>query len=141
MNRQFSQFTAPRWLKISLLILFILILSCSIYGVILYNNLKDSKTAGYDETKNQILNHTSITEIEKIEQFNGAEAYHVIFGKNDNGESKMIFYPLKGNEKNLTTIDQSEIIPSEEILGQWNGQCQNCELVKLVPALIEDEAL
>ena len=141
MKKQFSRFTAPRWLSISLLIFFILLLSVSIYGIILYNDLVDSKTSGYNETAEQILNNTSISEIEKIEQFNGAKSYHVIFGSNEKNEKKIIFYPLEGNEKNLTTINQSEVIPSEEIFGQWEEQCMDCELIKIVPALVNDKAL
>lgn len=107
----------------------------------LYLDLMDSKTAGIEETKKQILNNTSITSIEKVEQFNGAEAYHVIYGKNKKGEGKIIFYPIKGKEKDLTTIDQSEIIPEKQVLSQWEEQCNGCKLINIVPALVKDESL
>ncbi|WP_240510180.1 cell wall elongation regulator TseB-like domain-containing protein [Virgibacillus profundi] len=107
----------------------------------LYNDLASAKTAGYDETKKQILENTSITNIDKIEQFNGAASYHVIFGENKDDEKKLIFYPLKGNEKDLTTIDQHEIMPKKEVLGQWNEQCKDCNLVNIVPALVDEKVL
>lgn len=88
-----------KWLLWSSLTLLIILIALGIYGIVLYNNLYDSKTAGFDETSRQILSQTSITEIEKIEQYNGSAAYHVLFGKNDANEEKLIFYPLEGNEK------------------------------------------
>ncbi|MDO6450744.1 DUF5590 domain-containing protein [Oceanobacillus profundus] len=130
-----------KWLLWSSLTLLIILIALGIYGIVLYNNLYDSKTAGFDETSRQILSQTSITEIEKIEQYNGSAAYHVLFGKNDANEEKLIFYPLEGNEKSLTTIDKSEILTEEEIIERWQAECDSCELIKVTPALEENEAL
>ncbi|MBP2078301.1 DUF5590 domain-containing protein [Oceanobacillus polygoni] len=129
------------WLLWSSLSLLVILLGLGIYGIVLYNNLYDSKTAGFDETSRQILSQTSITEIEKIEQYNGSKAYHVLFGSNDADEEKLIFYPLEGKEKSLTTIDKSEILTEEEIISRWQSECNSCKLIKVTPALEDDEAL
>lgn len=140
-NDRYSRFNGRRWVLWSSVLFLIVLISCIIYALFLYLDLMDSKTAGFEETKNQILSNTSITSIEKIEQFNGNEAYHVVYGENKDKEEKIIFYPLKGKEKNLTTIDQTEIFTKKQVLSQWKEQCNGCELVKIVPALVEDKAL
>ncbi|MGJ9456790.1 DUF5590 domain-containing protein [Oceanobacillus sp. CF4.6] len=129
------------WLLRSSLLLLVIILACIIYAVYLYNDLYDSKTEGFHETSKQILNQTSITEVEKIERYSGSTSYHVIFGINDENEEKLIFYPLEGNEKELTTIDRSKVLSEEEIVNLWRTQCNECEFVKINPALENDEPL
>ncbi|WP_010650618.1 DUF5590 domain-containing protein [Oceanobacillus massiliensis] len=129
------------WLLwVSMLILAV-ILACLIYAVYLYNVLYDNKTAGFDETSEQIMSQTAIEKVENIEQYNGSSAYHVIFGINNKEEEKLIFYPLEGKEKELTTLDRAEIMPKEEVLNLWKTKCNECELVKIVPALESNEAL
>jgi uncharacterized protein YpmB len=129
------------WLKWSSILLLVIILACIIYAVYLYNDLYKSKTAGFDETTEQILNQTSIAEVEKIEKYNGSSPYHVVFGLNDANQEQLIFYPLEGKEKELTTINKSEIISEEEVLSLWQTKCNECELVRINPALENNEPL
>lgn len=140
-NGSYSQDKKRNWFFWSLIIILIILIICFIYSVFLYYDVKASKTEGFAETEKQIINATSITEVDKIEQFNGDEAYHVIFGKDDKEEQKIIFYPLKGKEKDLTTIKQADVISEDQILNEWKGQCKDCKLVKIVPALVDDKAL
>ncbi|MBR7795581.1 MAG: DUF5590 domain-containing protein [Bacillota bacterium] len=138
--RQSSRFTGPKWLKWSLLISIIILISCFIYMIFLYVDLKESKTAGYAETERQLLKANALTEVTAIKTFNGEKAYHVVFGK-DGKEEKIIFYPLEGKKKNLTTINQSEIIAEDAIIDDWKQQCNQCEFVKITPALVNENAL
>jgi uncharacterized protein YpmB len=140
-NNSYSQDKNRSWFFWSLIIILIILITGLIYAVFLYQDVKASKTEGFDETKKQILNATSITEIDKIEQFNGEEAYHVIFGKDNKGVKKIIFYPLKGKEKNLTTIKQSDMVSEDQIQGEWKANCEHCKLVKIVPALVDNKPL
>ncbi|WP_200411216.1 cell wall elongation regulator TseB-like domain-containing protein [Virgibacillus salexigens] len=138
--RPSSLYTGPKWLTWSLLIIIIFLISCFIYMIYLYIDLKDSKTAGYEETKQQLLKANTLNDISKVETFHGDEAYHVVFGTDDQ-QDKIIFYPLEGKEKNLTTVNQSEIISKDAIINEWEQQCSDCELVKVTPALVEDNKL
>ncbi|WP_245831775.1 DUF5590 domain-containing protein [Oceanobacillus senegalensis] len=112
-----------------------------IYGTYLYKNIYDKKTDGFEQTEKIILEQTSITEIDDIDLFYGNEAYHIVVGKNEENEEKMIFYPLEGKEKKITTVDTSEIIPKEDIINTWEKNCEGCTLVKITPALIDDNIL
>ncbi|GAB3066205.1 cell wall elongation regulator TseB-like domain-containing protein [Virgibacillus ainsalahensis] len=137
-NNQDSKFG---WVKWSLLAIAIFALICLIFAIFLYKDIQKDENSAYAETEAQLLGATSLTEVSKIEQFNGSEAYHVVFGKNEDNEEKIIFYPLAGREKNLTTIDRNEIIPEEEIQSQWSEQCNGCELIEIVPALDDGNEL
>jgi len=119
------------------------VLFCIIYAIVLYNNLYDSKTANYSETEEVILEQTSLKEIDTIEHFFGDEAYHVVYGKNEQGEEKIIFYPLEeeDGEKNITTIDFENVLSKEQIIQEWQQNCTSCQFVNLTPALLDEEEL
>lgn len=101
----------------------------------------DSKTAGFDDTKKQILEQTSIVEIDHIELFHGEKAYHVVYGKNEQNEEKIIFHPLEGKERSITTIDASEILSKEQMLHVWKSECSSCHFINIQPALLNDKTL
>lgn len=140
-NGAFTSRKFPGWLKWSLLIVLLLVVIFLVFAIYLYTDIRQSKESGYEETRQQLLANTSLTEITAIEQFNGAQSYHVVHGINGEVEEKIVFYPLKGNEKNLTTIDKSEIVPETQVQSQWQEQCSNCELIEVVPALSDGNAL
>jgi len=123
------------------IILLILIISAVVYSVFLYQDIIESKNDGFAETESQILNATSLVSIDKIEQFNGAESYHVVFGENEANEQKVIFYPLAGTEKQLTVLEEDEIVSEQTIINQWQDSCGECELIKVVPAIQDENVL
>lgn len=129
------------WLLWSSIIFIILFISLLIYAIFLYMDLNEKRTAGFDATERQIVNHTSISEVSSIERFHGEKAYHVVFGENAEGEEQLIFYPLEGKEKTLTTIDAEEIVPKSSVIKNWKSTCTSCDLIRVVPALINDDAL
>lgn len=129
------------WFIWTLIILGVLFISAVIYAIFLYMDLNEKRTAGFSETTREVLSQTSITEITNIETFNGEAAYHVVQGINESGEEKLIFYPLEGNEKTLKTVDIEDIMPKQAVHKQWNSDCNSCQLIKITPALIEEEVL
>ncbi|RDW22066.1 DUF5590 domain-containing protein [Oceanobacillus chungangensis] len=141
MNNGYSQSTKRIWLKKGLVTVLVIAFACLIYAIFLYNDLYESKIEGFAETEKQILAQTAIIEVDKIERYNGESPYHVVHGKNEDNEEKIIFYPLIGNEKNLTTINKADIISEQQILNAWQNQCSQCQLVHISPALMEQEPL
>src|SRR5699024_10051303 len=128
------------WLLWTSIILLILFISALIYAIFLYIDLNSKRTAGFEDTTREILNQTDIAEVTEVERFNGAESYHVINGTNADSKEKIIFYPLKGNEKTLTTIDAEEIIPKDSIIGHFRSTYPDRSLIDVTPALVDDEA-
>lgn len=104
-------------------------------------DLNEERTKGFSKTQRDLIQQTSITDIEKIEKFNGEQAYHVVYGKTEDGSEKIIFYPLAGSEKQLTTVDADEILPESKMIGMWQSECPSCQLVKATPALLDNELL
>lgn len=133
--------TRRKSLVYSMIIILLLFISMLIYGIFLYMDLNSNRTKGHEETKRELLKQTEITEITKIENFNGEAAYHVVYGKNEEGKGKIIFYPLEGNEKTLTTVDSTEVLSPSSMIDMWQTDCSACELVKITPALLDDEIL
>src|SRR5699024_3073215 len=130
-----------RFVVWSFIIFSIVVLLCFIFAVVLYNDLYDSKTANHSETEKIILEQTSITEIDHIEHFFGEEAYHVVYGKNEQDEEKIIFYPLEEEEKNITTIDLATVLSKEQMVQEWQQNCTSCQFVDITPALMDGEEL
>jgi uncharacterized protein YpmB len=130
-----------RWLFITIIILVILFISALIYGIFLYMDLNEERTKGYRDTERELLQQTSLAEVENIDNFNGEEPYHVVYGMDESGEEKIIFYPLRGQEKTLTTISAGEILPARDMISMWQTECGTCSLVRITPALLDDERL
>ncbi|MFC2948333.1 cell wall elongation regulator TseB-like domain-containing protein [Virgibacillus sediminis] len=131
----------PGWLKWGSAAIVIILLICLISAAVLYSNIHQERTEAFAETEKVLLEATSLQQITDIKQFNGAESYHVVFGVNEENEEKIIYYPLGGREKNLTTVDRSEIITQDKVVEEWKSRCMDCKLVQIVPSLIDGEEL
>lgn len=104
-------------------------------------DLNEERTKGHDETRRELIKQTSITEITSIVNFNGESAYHVVYGENEEGKGQIIFYPLEGEEKTLTIVDVADILPEQAMISKWKQDCSGCDLVKITPALMDNEVL
>ncbi|MFD1849509.1 DUF5590 domain-containing protein [Oceanobacillus bengalensis] len=138
MKHSYSQSVGIRWLPISIWTVIIIIVSCCIFGIYLYQDIYDKKTMGFEETADTIINQTAIVDIDNIELFHGEDAYHIVYGTTADGEGRIIFYPLEGAEKDILSVSNSEIISKDEILQNWKSECSNCTFVKISPAVIKD---
>lgn len=133
------------WIKWGLIILSLIIVTCFIYGVVLYNTIEKNKTAGFDETKEWVTQDTDITTVSSIERYHGKEAYHIVYGQTDDEIDKIVFVPLQINKdeekKELIVVDLADIMSKKAIQDQWQQQCNNCNLTKIVPGVEDDQLL
>lgn len=136
-HRQYSF----NWFKWGLIALIIIVIAIAIYFVLLYNNIQQSKVAGFANSEEKVLQQTALTEIDAIYRFHGEKAYHIMFGNTKKNDKKVVFYPLKKDEKDLTIINQTEIMTKDSIQNQWNKECNACKLIGIVPAMINNEPL
>ncbi|HLR66299.1 cell wall elongation regulator TseB-like domain-containing protein [Virgibacillus alimentarius] len=141
MKNNYMQSNAPSWLKWGFWILCLFLLVGLIYSIYLYHSIQKSKVAGFAETKEKILEETDLVSIDEIERFNGEQAFHILFGKTEEGKNKIVFFPLKKKEKKVKIIDKSKIVPKEKILNQWNSECKDCKMIKIKPAMVKDKPL
>lgn len=123
-----------RWLKITLILLFLIIAAIVTYGYIIYSNLLEQKESGYDKSIEQVLRETSLTKIDTKYKYFGKDNYHIFWGTTDDKDKKLVFFPLdKDNE--IITLDDSEVISKQDVEQQWKNKCQSCTLMKVRPAM------
>ncbi|MFC4557358.1 DUF5590 domain-containing protein [Virgibacillus kekensis] len=140
MNRQYSRFTVPDWLKWAVAIVFLLLVSCLSYSVYLYNEIQQQKTAPFDQVTKEVLRTTDLVNIESIERFHGDHAYYVVFGTTNDNKEKAIFYPFTEKKEEVISISTSEIMQEGSIQSQWEEQCSNCKLIDITPAIIGEDS-
>lgn len=116
-----------------------IILICLIVVIVLYSQVEKNKTAGFSETKTQVLAETDLTDIHTIERFHGEDAYHIVYGQTSEGDKQVVFVPFANEEKDILTMDQSEMITKDAIEKQWSEQCDHCQLIKTIPGIVDDD--
>ncbi|WP_430785598.1 DUF5590 domain-containing protein [Virgibacillus flavescens] len=141
MRRQNSQYIVPSWLKWGMLGLIVVLISCLVYLFLLYSDIQQSRTTDYENSKNEVLRKTSVSKIGKTTDFYGEQQFHVIFGTTKNDDEKIVFVPIGKKKEDLTVIDQSEIIPRQQVVNQWERQCKDCKLIDVTPAMQNNEPL
>nr|GGG65492.1 hypothetical protein GCM10011398_06450 [Virgibacillus oceani] len=107
----------------------------------MYHDIQTSKTTGFSYTKNKVLHETELQEVDSISRFQGKTEYHVVRGSTKKGEDKFVFVPIDKESEKLTIIDASKMISKKNIMEQWKQQCNNCELVEIIPAMVKDKPL
>ncbi|MFZ3578142.1 DUF5590 domain-containing protein [Virgibacillus sp. DJP39] len=141
MRKQNSQYTVHSWIKWVLLGLILIVISCLTYLFFLYSDIQDNRTLKYQDSKDAVIEKTSVSQIENITEYNGKNQFHVIFGSTNEGANKIVFVPLNENSGKLTTFNQAEIISQQEIKNSWAKQCEDCELIDITPAIENSEPL
>lgn len=139
----YTQSSTTSWLKWALLAICLVLVACFIYAAFLYHHIQESKQAGFSETKDRVLKNTELTEIEHLSRFQGKTGYHIVFGSTKDHREEMVFVPVnhrKDSEK-VTIINTKDIINKQNITRQWKSQCNQCELVKITPAMVDKKPL
>ena len=118
----------------------IILISLLAYSIYLYQVINDSRTSEMNTTKTQLLEQTSYVDIHSIESFHGTYSYHVLEATNEAGEDKLIFYPLEGEQRQLTVFAKEDMLSKDTLIESWQSSCDSCELVSVTPALVDGEA-
>lgn len=136
-----SRRTIPLWLKWFFVIFMLILVSCIIYGIVLYKTIQHDKTKGYSNTEQEILNETDIVSVDQISHFYGETVYHIVIGKTANDKRKIVFVDKNEETDNIVVFDNEKMMSEENIQSLWMDECSNCELIKINPAMINKEAL
>ncbi|MGY0691746.1 cell wall elongation regulator TseB-like domain-containing protein [Virgibacillus sp. FSP13] len=139
--KQYSQSIVPNWLKWILLVICLVLISCLIYIGFLYHSIQESKNAGFSDTKERVLENTELTEIDRISKFQGEKTYHILFGNTKDQDEKIVFVPIQSKSEKITIIDASDILREQNVIKQWQEQCNKCELIDVTPAMVDNKAL
>lgn len=141
MRQYTNERVIPSWFRWTLIIIAILIIGCFIYGIFLYKDIQQSKTESYPKAVDEVLQETDVETISDVTHFYGEETYYVVYGVTADQEEKIVFVPEKGEDNAVTILDIADIMASEEVTSLWQSECNNCELIKIVPAMIDSETL
>lgn len=136
--RSYYQF--PSWLKWILISISVLIIAFFIYSIYLYNTIQTSKETGLDESKAYAKDELNMKNITSIDRFQEEIQYHVIMGEMNDNEGVIAFIPIDDNKEPII-IKQEDALSKSEIKSNWQTNCKNCELIKISPAMLDDEPL
>src|SRR5690606_149451 len=132
-------FRIPTWTKWTLLGLLLIIIVIFFFLISLYSDIQDSKTHGYSDAEQRVLQETDVDKIEDTRRYQADSLFHIVFGKTKE-QSVIVFVPENVDEE-LTIVNQSEILPYDTVKENWMNECVNCELIDIVPAIIKGNEL
>lgn len=117
----------------------LLLISLIIYFSLFYRSILQSKTEGFEETK-QIVSETLNMKVEDIYQFQEKESYHILLTTDNENKKWIVFVPLSEqlNKEDFIIIEADEVLSRETIEANWQQNCEQCELVKSNPAMIDN---
>lgn len=128
--------TIKRW---TLLIIFLVCLLIVSYGAYLYVDIQSVKTKDFSKTRERIQAETNITHIDSIERYHDKQYFHIVFGTDEQTNEYIAFVPQADDE--ITVVQMNEILSEETITAQWERNCQTCEFIRIIPAMIDDDTL
>lgn len=129
------------WLKWVLIITGFVLILIFIYLIYLYQSIQQQKTEGFDKTEDVVLNHTNIAAVEEITHFQGDIAYDVVLGTTKDDKQQYVFVPKQKENTDYTTVDADKTISKQKIVSHWKNQCSDCKLVRVTPAMINENPL
>ena len=117
----------------------VIIVTSIIYTLFLYYDVRHDKFTGLNDAEERVAGDTKMTTIDTVYRFHGEDAYYVMFGETNEGDKQVAFVPLLNKEKELTVIEQQEIVSRESVKKQWYNECEDCDFIKITPGIIDDE--
>ncbi len=118
-----------------------------IVGLFFYNfsQIEKKRNAVFDASEKLVMNETDIEDISNKYVSQEKKLYHIFIGKNKEDEELISFIHLKKenkpSKKDIKTYKTAEFISENEILDIWSQTCNQCELIKIQPAIIEENIL
>lgn len=128
----------PQWKTWTLLGVVLFAIASISYSIYLYQHIQKSKTEGFQDTEQRVLNETELIEIHDIQRFQSEKAYHIVYGSDQNGLDKLLFVPLTNGEE-IIIIDDENIMDKQFVEQAWGESCHHCKLIQITPAMIDDQ--
>ncbi|MFD1018457.1 DUF5590 domain-containing protein [Thalassobacillus hwangdonensis] len=124
-KRQSSRYTAPKWLKWTLLALTVVLLLVLGTGYWFYSGIFDKKSEGFSDSEQIALSETPLTEVNRTERYNGDQVVHIVKGKAEDGSGTAFIE--KESKELIEYIAESEMISEAALNQQWQSSCDKCE--------------
>jgi len=120
--------------------LLLLTVIISSYLIYLYVYIQSEKTIDFEQTKQKVLSETLMTEIIDIKRFHGEQYYHIVFGT-DELRNDYIAFVEQSDDADIIYVNTVDVFSEEYMIHQWEIDCESCQLVRIIPAIIDDNLL
>lgn len=130
------------WKNIIGLLLLVVILGVSLYVYLTYQHIEKSKAAGFDKVEDIVLSETDVETIEEVNRFQEEEATFIAKGKDAKGKTWFVFVPQDYEDsEDILKYETADLMSPTSIEDNWASECDQCELKKSSPAMMDDEPL
>lgn len=129
---------------IILIIAIIVITLITIFSYYLYNIQKNHEIV-FDESSKMIIKETDMVKITNMYVSQEESLYHIFTGETKTEEEVISSIRLRKDKdlspKNIKTHKSTDMVSEKAILNKWLDTCNQCEKVKIQPAIIDKELL
>lgn len=131
--------------KLFVIILIIVVVIIAIFSYYLYK-IDQNHLQKFDKTSNKVIQETELSDIKEKYYFQENEFYHIFKGESDSQEEMFasVHFPEEAKKiesDNIKTYKSEDLVSEETILNEWEQTCNQCEFVKIQPAIIDNELL
>src|SRR5690625_230370 len=131
--------------KMFVIILIIVVVIIAIFSYKLYK-IDQNHIKKLNKTSNKIIQETELSDIKEKYYFQENEFYHIFKGESDSQEEMFasVNFPEEAKKienDNIKTYKSEDLVSEETILNEWEQTCNQCEFIKIQPAIIDNELL
>ncbi|MCZ0701883.1 uncharacterized protein YpmB [Natronobacillus azotifigens] len=119
----------PNWLKIGLVVGFLLLIGFLGYGINLYQTIQANKTEDFDQTRRRVIAETELVEIDDISRYHGNAFYHVVTGTTSEDEQVLAYVLVDNDEEEILIYHLSELTSKETVTHTWQEEMDVKELL------------
>ncbi|MRH42433.1 hypothetical protein GH741_07015 [Aquibacillus halophilus] len=141
MEKQFLPFTAPNWLKWAVIALLVIFIGVITYLIDTYNEVQANRVSGFDESKEVALTETELVSIDVVSRFHGEKYYHVVLGRNDDGNIGVVYISMEDDDEEVLYFDLNSFVSEEEMLSNWRDACSGCNFLDINLAIDKEQPL
>ncbi|WP_226034716.1 cell wall elongation regulator TseB-like domain-containing protein [Aquibacillus saliphilus] len=140
MEKQYSLFTVPNWIKWTVSIILVILLGVISYLIYTYDEVQDNKVSGFSQSKEIALSDTDLVSISEVRRFHGNEYYHVVLGTTENGDSGIAYIPIN-EEEQVQYFNSETFLTKEKMLNEWGKTCSACSLTGINYGIDKEQPL
>ena len=127
------------WKKLVGLLLVFLFISLIVYFSFFYRSVLHSKNEGIEKTESIVSEELNM-EVNEIYHFQEKEGFHIAFATDEQNQDWIVFVPLNEqiDKEDFILVEANQVMSQEQIESRWMNDCNQCELVKSGPAMIDN---
>lgn len=122
MRTNWSQSIITNRIKIILSLLALIIISCIVFSIYLYQSISTGKTADFTVTEQRVNEELDLSTIDQISRYHGTTYFHVVEGQTIDQEEVTVFVNQSDQEADLIVFSKDEWVTEDQIIASWEAQ-------------------